>query len=339
MKKIPGHEWHPTEKYWSFPAGSDNYEKLLEIFRGKEIAVDPELKSRFGANEIELSHSDQRGVDEAEEVHRLMRLKNYSQKTMKSYCSCVRHFSAYSSPRPLNQVSSEQIRSYLLHLVDDEEYSASSLNQVVNALRFLYVEVYKMPLVLGEIPRPRRERKLPDVLTRTEVTRLFRVVHNPKHRMVLMIAYSAGLRIGEVIRLRPEDLDVDRKMIHIRKAKGKKDRYTMLSEKVNEKLKEYLSVYCPMKYLFEGERGGKPYSQTSVEKIFHAAVRRAGITKPVTFHTLRHSFATHLLEAGVDLRYIQELLGHASSKTTEIYTHVSSKSIGAIRSPLDGLDL
>jgi integrase/recombinase XerD len=226
-----------------------------------------------------------------------------------------------------------------LHLIDDEGYASSSLNQVLNALRFLYVEIYKKPFALGDVPRPRKERKLPDVLTQGEVKRLFKVVTNPKHRMVLMIAYSAGMRIGEVIRLRPEDIDRERRMIHIRGAKGKKDRYTMLSEKIMDELIGYLSVFKPTKYLFEGDRDGKPYSQSSVEKIFHKAAGRAGITKPVTFHTLRHSFATHLLEQGVDLRYIQELLGHASSKTTEIYTHVSTKNIAGIRSPLDNLDI
>lgn len=157
-----------------------------------------------------------------------------------------------------------------------------------NALRFLYVELYKMPFALSNIPRPKKERKLPDVLTQDEVKRLFKVVPNPKHRMVLMVAYSAGLRIGEVTRLRPEDIDRERRMIHIRGAKGEKDRYTMLSEKVMNELTNYLSVFRPAKYLFEGDHDGKPYSQSSIQQIFRKAVENAGITKPVTFHTLRH---------------------------------------------------
>lgn len=196
-----------------------------------------------------------------------------------------------------------------------------------------------MPFVIGAIPRPRKERKLPDVLTQDEVKRLFSGVTNPKHRMVLMVIYSAGLRIGEAARLRLEDMDPARKMIHIRGGKGKKDRFTMLSEKVMNELTGYLAVFKPTKYLFEGEREGKPYSPSSIQQVFRKAIENASITKPATVHTLRHSFATHLLEQGVDLRYIQELLGHASSKTTEIYTHVSAKNIAAIRSPLDNLEL
>jgi len=157
--------------------------------------------------------------------------------------------------------------------------------------------------------------------------------------MLLMVIYSAGLRVSEASRLRLEDLDRVRKMIHLRGAKGKKDRYTMLSEKVMKELYEYLKVYKPMKYLFEGERVGKPLSTRSIQHVFERAVEKAGIRKHVSVHTLRHSFATHLLEQGTDLRYIQELLGHASSKTTEIYTHVSKKNIASIRSPLDSMEL
>lgn len=274
-----------------------------------------------------------------ETIRREMRLRNYSSKTTKSYLSCLRSFIAFIHPKHPRKVLEEDIREYLLHLIEQKNFSASSINQVFNALRFLYVDLYKMPFQIGNIPRPRKERKLPDVLTQEEVKRLLQVVSNPKHRMVLMITYSAGLRIGEVTRLHPEDIDPGRRMIHIRCGKGKKDRYTILSQKVMNELSNYLSVYRPTKYLFEGDHDGKPYSQSSIQQVFRRAVKNAEITKQATVHTLRHSFATHLLEQGVDLRYIQELLGHSSSKTTEIYTHVSSKNIAAIRSPLDNLGI
>lgn len=179
-------------------------------------------------------------------------------------------------------------------------------------------------------------KKLPDVLTQEEVKRLLRVVS--KQKMVLMVTYSAGLRIGEETRLRPEDIDAGRRMIHLRGAKGKKDRNTILSDKVMNNLTQYFSVYKPTKYLFEGDRSGKPYSQSSIQQVFGSADATAGIIKPVTPHTLRNSFATHLLEE-VDLRYIQKLLRHSSPKTTKIYAHVSTKNIPSIRSPLDNLDL
>ena len=216
----------------------------------------------------------------------------------------------------------------------------------MNVLRFLYVELYKLPFVIGSIPRPKRARKLPDILSPEEVMSIFDYVDNLKHQSILMLIYSAGLRIGEAVRIKATDIDSKRKLIHIRNAKGKKDRYTLLSEFVLEKLRLYYKEYKPKEFLFEacppnrffGRRGGNGrvhLAERSVQNVFQRAVEKAGIKKKVTVHTLRHSFATHLLEGGTDLRYIQELLGHSSSKTTEIYTHVSKKSIEKIISPLD----
>lgn len=234
-------------------------------------------------------------------------------------------------------MGSEEIRAYLLHLIEDEEYAAPSLNQVINALRFLYLEIYKKPFAVGSLPRPKKERKLPDILTQEEVRSLFQAASNPKHKMLLMVIYSAGLRVSEASRLRLEDMDTARKMIHLRAAKGKKDRYTILSEVALNMLREYYRVYKPREYLFEGGNGRKHLAERSVQNVFERAVKAAGIRKQVTVHSLRHSFATHLLESGVDLRYIQELLGHSSSKTTEVYTHVSQKTLGKIVSPLDSV--
>jgi site-specific recombinase XerD len=220
-------------------------------------------------------------------------------------------------------------------LIETEGFAASSVNQVFNAIRFLYVELYKMPYAVGAIPRPKKEKKLPVVLSGEEVKRIMESTANLKHKALLMLIYSAGLRVGEATRLRPEDIDSDRNLIHIRGGKGKKDRYTILSTTVLSTLREYWKAHRPERYLFEGQETGKPYSIRSIEKVFSRAAQRAQIGKEVTVHTLRHSFATHLLEQGVDLRYIQELLGHGSSKTTEIYTHVSRRTLGQIQSPLD----
>jgi site-specific recombinase XerD len=211
----------------------------------------------------------------------------------------------------------------------------STINQFINALRYLYVELYHQPLLLGEIPRPNKEKKLPVVLSQEEVRRIFDATSNLKHRFMLMVTYSGGLRVGEVVKLRPEDLDSDRGLIHIHGGKGKKDRYTVLSPVIVAQLRDYWRLYRPRAWLFEGQQAGKPYSIRSAERVFEVAAERAGIRKEVSIHVLRHSFATHLLESGTDLRYIQELLGHASSKTTEIYTHVSQRKLGAIRSPID----
>lgn len=190
-----------------------------------------------------------------------------------------------------------------------------------------------------EIKRPRKDKKLPVVLSKEEVAGILSSVENLKHRAILMLVYSAGLRVSEVVKLKLADIDNNRMLIHIKGAEGKKDRYAMLSKMALETLREYWGQYKPEQWLFEGVRKGRHLSTRTVEKILEHARERAGIIKAVTVHTLRHSFATHLLEAGTDLRYIQELLGHANSKTTEIYTHVSAKNIGQIKSPLDSLNL
>ncbi|MCW5896363.1 MAG: tyrosine-type recombinase/integrase [Bacteroidetes bacterium] len=188
---------------------------------------------------------------------------------------------------------------------------------------------------LGDLPRPKKERKLPEILNENEVLRILDAVDNLKHKTILMLIYSAGLRVGEVVRIRLSDIDEQRKLIHLHKAKGAKDRYTVLSASVLGTLAEYLQEYRPREFLFEGQDGRRHISERTVQYIFQDAVEAAGILKPVSVHSLRHSFATHLLEGGTDLRYIQKLLGHSSSKTTEIYTHVSKKSIEKIVSPLD----
>jgi len=199
--------------------------------------------------------------------------------------------------------------------------------------------VLKKPSLVQTIPRPRKEKRLPSVLSVQEVQRILEAVENLKHRLLLMLIYSAGLRVGEVTRLKVEDINRDRMLIHVRGAKGRKDRYALLSEKVLPVLQEYSREHQPQKRLFTGQKDESHISERTVQQIFCNAKRRAGMNKDVSVHSLRHSFATHLLESGVDLRYIQELLGHKSSKTTEVYTHVSHRMLGKIQSPLDRMEL
>ena len=274
-------------------------------------------------------------TDDLESVRRELRLRNYSQKTIKAYKSCLRSFVGFFSPRHPRDLSEGDLRNYLMHLIEQEKLAAGSVNQVINALRFLYVEHYRRPLVLGELPRPKKGRKLPVVLSLEEIKALFEGLGNIKHRLILMVAYSAGLRVSEVVHLKPADIDGQRKLIHIHYGKGEKDRYTLLSDVVLQELREYWKAYRPKVWLFEGQKEGKQYSVRSAEKVFERAKNKAGIKKKVSIHSLRHSFATHLLEQGTDIRYIQELLGHSSVKTTEIYTHVSRRKIQTIKSPID----
>jgi len=272
-----------------------------------------------------------------EVLRKELKLRNYSYKTFKSYRSHLRDFVKYFSPKHPRELDDEDVRDYLLHLVHDKYLSAGSIGQIINAIRFLYVGLYKRPFALDGIPRPLREYKLPVVLSLEEVKRLFEALGNQKHKIMLMLVYSAGLRVGEVVRLKPEDIQGDRMMIHIREAKGKKDRYTVLSEVVLEGLRDYWKAYRPKKWLFEGQEEGKPYSVRSAERVFEKASKKAGIKKKVSIHSLRHAFATHLLEQGTDIKFIQELLGHSRVRTTEIYLHVSKKDIGQIHSPIESI--
>lgn len=270
-----------------------------------------------------------------ETVRNEMRLRNYSHKTIKSYLSCLRSFVKYFYPKHPRDISNDEIKKYLIYLIEEKKWQASTINQMFNALRFLYVELYKTPFIIESVPRPKKEKKLPDVLSQEDVLKIFSCVENLKHKTILMLIYSAGLRVGEAVRLKVTDIDSKRKLIHIRSAKGKKDRYTLLSEFILEQLREYYKKYKPKEFLFEGGNGRIHLAERSIQNVFQRAVAASGIKKKVTVHTLRHSFATHLLESGTDLRYIQELLGHSSSKTTEIYTHVSKRAIENITNPLD----
>jgi len=268
-----------------------------------------------------------------------LRLRNYSPKTIKAYKSCIRAFVQYFSPRHPRELQAEDIRRYLVHLLTEKRRPAGTVNQVYNALKFLYQGLYEREFMFSRLPRPLKERKLPDVLNYSEVLRILRSVVNLKHRVMLMLAYASRLRVSELVQLRTEDLDIERGLIHIRGAKGKKDRYTILPKPMLSLLHEYAAEYRveTSGWLFPGWSPSRHLAVRSIQAVFEQAVKNAGINKPVSMHTLRHSFATHLLESGTDLRYIQELLGHQSSRTTEIYTHVSARELGKIKSPIEHL--
>jgi len=210
------------------------------------------------------------------------------------------------------------------------------MRQAMASIRYLYLKVLHKPLPDNFSIKQRKPNKLPVVLSQKEVYKLLRVTVNLKHKAILLLIYSAGLRLGELLNLKLGDIDSSSMKIHIRQSKGKKDRFIMLSENVLKLLKEYYNSYKPKEYIIEGQNGGK-YSPTSVQNIFRTALKKAGINKSATVHTLRHSFATHLLDNGTDIRYIQELLGHKRLETAQMYTHVSSYSINKIKSPADDL--
>ena len=231
----------------------------------------------------------------------------------------------------------ENAKRFLRELLRDRGLSHSYVSQAVSAVKVLYRHVLEVGDPGLRIPRPKTVRNLPVVLSVEEVSRLLAGVNNPKHRAILMVVYSAGLRVGEVVRLKVSDIDSERALIHVRQAKGRKDRYLMLSDLALRALRDYWPTERPTDWLFPGAKQGRHLHQRSVQKVFAQAKEGAGLRKKVSVHSLRHAFATHLLEDGVDIRYIQKLLGHKSTKTTEIYTRVSRRSIQAIRSPLDRL--
>jgi len=260
--------------------------------------------------------------------------KRYSENTIKTYCNYFKDFCIYFNNKPLEIITTSQINSYILDLIKSKNISISQQNQRINAIKFYYEKVLRRDKQYYELYRPKKEHKLPKVLSKNEIKKIFDVTSNLKHKCILMLIYSAGLRRSELLNLKFNDIDSKRMIIHIHEAKGKKDRISLLSDNLLQLLRQYYKEYRPKKYLFEGQYGGQ-YSASSVGNILKKSAKKAGIRKTVTPHMLRHSFATHLLEQGTDLRYIQELLGHGSSKTTEIYTHVSKKAIDQIKNPMD----
>lgn len=264
-----------------------------------------------------------------------MQSQRYSKSSEKVYVDLLRNFFRYVKMDPVD-CSIREVERYNYEVVLQAKLSVSFQRQLVGALKLFYRWYAKGNIVPDELERPFREKRLPEVLSKDEVKQILDSSHNLKHRTMLSLIYSAGLRAGELVQLKPTDIDSKRMLIKVRMAKGRKDRVVGLSEKILALLREYYMEYRPKEYLFEGQTGGM-YTTRSLERVLHAAVLRAGISRRVVLHTLRHSYATHLLEAGTDLRYIQALLGHSSPKTTMIYTHVSSTSINAIKNPFDSL--
>ena len=263
--------------------------------------------------------------------------KRYSKSTIKTYCDALRVFFTYHKNISIQHITMQDIIQFNTEYIIGRGLSISYQNQFVNALKLFYLIIRNTNIIIENIARPRREHRLPNVLSKEEVKILLNTIRNLKHRTMLCLLYSCGLRSGELLNLQPTHIDSKRNIILIKQSKGKKDRIVPLSPKILEMLREYYRYYKPKTYLFEGQNIGEQYDSRSLQLVLKQAVKKAGIHKPVTLHWLRHSYATHLLESGTDLRYIQELLGHNSSRTTEIYTHVSTKNIQQIKSPFDDL--
>jgi integrase/recombinase XerD len=246
-------------------------------------------------------------------------------------------FMEFFQNKNLNDINEHDIKRYM-HVIVKQGKSHSHQNQVINAIKFYYEHVLDMPQRFYEIERPRKEQKLPSVLSEKEILQVISATTNLKHKTILVTIYSCGLRLSELLNLKLTDIHSDRHLLLIRGGKGNKDRHTLLSETTLALLRKYYLKYKPTEYVFEGQNGGR-YSCKSVQNIVKHSLRLANIKRPASTHTLRHSFATHLLENGTDLRYIQSLLGHSSPKTTEIYAHVSTKGLQDVVSPIEKLKI
>jgi len=342
LKKIRGVIWSSELHMFCLPNTKNQLDNLFSLFKGK-VWIDARHfyrnKADFRGYETRsLEIFRHRSISEGYKpcpgsfIDRL-EMKKYAYNTAKVYISCFEAFINFHKAHDVHVLDERDVNTYLKHLIELGK-SDSYINQSINAIKFYYEQVCGMPNRFYEVPRPRRAVTLPKVLAREDVLRMIHVLSNIKHKCIVSLLYSSGLRHSELIGLRLEDIDSARMMIHVRGAKGGKDRYTILSESSLTSLRQYYKKYKPKHYVFESP-DGRQYSAASIRNIIAKAAKLAGIRKRVTPHVLRHSFATHLLESGIDIRYIQALLGHNSSKTTEIYTHVAQYKLQGIKSPLD----
>jgi len=323
--------WSQTKRKWFITKERFDFNKLKKALGEKAVIDDSGLTEKTKTQvpaEVENSLS---------KLSFWMAHKRYSQSTINTYIDSAKSFLMFTYPKPIKNITNSDVVRYVNEYIIKNGLSFSYQNQVVNAIKLFFREVVHSSLDVDKLERPRREYKLPNVLSKEEISSILKAHTNVKHKTMLSLIYACGLRRGELLNLKPNDVDSKRGLLIIKQAKGRKDRITPISIKVIEMLREYYKMYKPKIWLFEGQNPGEQYSEKSLQNVLKHALVKAKINKPVTLHWLRHSYATHLLEAGTDLRFIQELLGHKSSKTTEIYTHVTTKSLQKIKSPFDDL--
>lgn len=329
IKKMQGIWYHKEQKLWSVPNIPTNLQRLLLIFGqdGEIILTDgrkkqPEFKMTPGI------------AEKVHAMHRKLILAGRSENTIKAYRSHSLRFFKYFENQDIATLSKETIEEYVYKLKMEHEIGESLQNVIINAIKFYLEQVLGLPRAKYNLTRPKKSKTLPGTLSEADCFRLINVLTNIKHKAILHLLYSAGIRRDEVTKLRIEDIRSDEMMIFIKGAKGKKDRMTLLSEATLGLLRDYVRECKPSYWLFEGQTGSR-YSASSVAKVFRKAAKAAGVAEWSTPHTLRHSFATHLLQANVNLRYIQSCMGHESPETTQIYTHIISINNNVVRSPLD----
>lgn len=337
IKCLNRNKWNSLEKQWEI-SRSDKNLALINAYFGQRIGTITEIESN-SQNTSHLIHTkaSEDTNQQIQKMRRWMEHRRYSPSTIDSYTEAVRIFLTFLHPKKATEVIASDMVIFVNEYVIEHNLSYSYQNQFVNGAKLLFRDILNSDLDVDKFERPRREHKLPNVLSKQEIKAILTSQKNLKHKTMLSLIYACGLRRSELLNLKPQDVDSKRYLLKINNSKGKKDRVVPISDNIIEMLRTYFSAERPEFWLFEGQIPGNKYSESSLQEVLKQAVKKAGIKKPVTLHWLRHSYATHLLEAGTDLRYIQELLGHNSSKTTEIYTHVSTKSLQKIKSPFDYL--
>lgn len=354
VRQFKDARWSSTQKAWHIANTKENIDNALKLFKEKAWIDISNCGSQKGKNIIKgknfLFKQDikrsKAQLSELNDIARLkienyknwMRSRRYSESTINTYTDALKTFLRFYAHRSIHEINNTDIIRFNNDYILANNYSATFQNQVVNAIKLFFNKIENSSLNIKDIYRPKRSKRLPNILSKADVQTMINNTHNHKHKCMLALIYSGGLRMGELLKMKLKEIDSKRMLIVIKAAKGNKDRVVPLSETLLEMLREYYKIYKPKVYLFEGQAGGK-YSPRSLQKVLKNSLHFAGIKIDASLHTLRHSYATHLLEGGTDLRYIQELLGHKSSKTTEIYTHVSTKHLSKIISPLDTLNI
>ncbi|MFN8309792.1 MAG: tyrosine-type recombinase/integrase [Chitinophagales bacterium] len=321
VKSLTGRKYSPSQKAWYVPDNS-SYRERFRL---------PPKPLHF--NTIHISPPNHA---EFLKFLEMLKLKGYSAATIKTYCNEFLQFLKTLRNYVASNCSPEQIKRYFLYCIEKLQLSEATIHSRYNAIKFYYEQVLKTQAVFLDLPRPKKSITLPKVIHQKDIAHLFEVTTNLKHNTMLKLCYGMGLRVSEIVNLKVTDIDSNNMTVFIERAKGKKDRYVNLPSSILSQLRTYFKEYRPEKHLFEGQYGGA-YSKRSAQQIFYTALSKAGINKVTGIHALRHSFATHLLEAGTDINYIQKLLGHNNIKTTLAYTHVSNASLKRVLSPLDRL--
>jgi site-specific recombinase XerD len=359
-----GAKWSRTNKCWYVPCTEKNYQQVAKALKGKAVLQTEELKKyllgrKTRSDKVQwqapvinqepkktiANHPGQKNSISPKNKEALRKftqqlvLKSYSASTIKTYSNEFTQFLRLIKDKPANEFSIQRIKDYLQYCHEKLKLSENTLHSRINSLKFYYEQVLGREKFFWEIPRPKKPLVLPKLLNETEIRNLFNALSNKKHKAMLFTAYSAGLRVSEIVNLKISDIDGKRMQIFIERAKGKKDRYVNLSPVLLDILRKYMREYNPRPalYLFESDQTKAAYPTRTVQQIFTNAKHKARISKTVGVHSLRHSFATHLLDKGTDIKYIKDLLGHFSIKTTERYLHVSKKQLVNIISPFDDL--